>query len=141
MEVLFVAGFSPIVADPATSRAFYAEVLGYACNNDAYHMLAPRPDASCAARCIQYALADARVSPAQIDYINAHATGTPLGDAAETLAIKQVFGEHAHRIPVSSTKPFYAHPLGASGARSLAVAARELRASANAWRSAQTRKK
>ena len=99
----------------------YAEVLGYACNNDAYHMLAPRPDASCAGRCIRSALADARISPAQIDYINAHATGTLLGDAAETLAIKQVFGERARRIPVSSTKPFHAHPLGASGAIELAI--------------------
>lgn len=99
----------------------YAEVLGYDCNSDAYHMLAPRPDGSCAARCIRNALADARVSPAQIDYINAHATGTPLGDAAETVAIKQVFGERARRIPVSSTKPFYAHPLGASGAIEIAI--------------------
>jgi 3-oxoacyl-[acyl-carrier-protein] synthase II len=101
----------------------YAEILGYASNNDAYHMLAPRPDASCAARCIRNALADARVSPADIDYINAHATGTPLGDAAETLAIKQVFGERAHRIPVSSTKPFHAHALGASGAIEMAICA------------------
>jgi 3-oxoacyl-[acyl-carrier-protein] synthase II len=99
----------------------YGELLGYACNNDAYHMLAPRPDASCAARCIRNALADARVSPVRIDYINAHATGTPLGDAAETQAIKQVFGERAHRIPISSTKPFHAHPLGASGAIEIAI--------------------
>ena len=99
----------------------YGEILGYACNNDAYHMLAPRPDGSCAARCIRDALSDARVSPAQIDYINAHATGTPLGDAAETLAIKQVFATHAHRIPVSSTKPFHAHALGASGAIEIAI--------------------
>lgn len=99
----------------------YAEVRGYACNNDAYHMLAPRPDGACAARCIRNALADARVAPAQIDYINAHATGTPLGDAAETLAIKQAFGEHARRIPISSTKPFHAHALGASGAIEIAL--------------------
>jgi 3-oxoacyl-[acyl-carrier-protein] synthase II len=99
----------------------YGEILGYACNNDAYHMLAPRPDGSCAARCIRDALSDACVSPAQIDYINAHATGTSLGDAAETLAIKQVFGAHAHRIPVSSTKPFHAHALGASGAIEMAI--------------------
>ena len=99
----------------------YGEILGYACNNDAYHMLAPRPDGSCAARCIREALSDARVSPTQIDYINAHATGTPLGDVAETLAIKQAFGSHAHRIPVSSTKPFHAHALGASGAIEMAI--------------------
>jgi len=101
----------------------YGEVLGYACNNDAHHMLAPRPDASCASRCIRHALADARVSPVHIDYINAHATGTPLGDAAETLAIKHVFGERAYRIPISSTKPYYAHPLGASGAIEIAISA------------------
>ena len=107
-----------------TRRAhIYGEVLGYACNNDAHHMLAPRPDASCASRCIRHALADARVSPVHIDYINAHATGTPLGDAAETLAIKHVFGERAYRIPISSTKPYYAHPLGASGAIEIAISA------------------
>jgi 3-oxoacyl-[acyl-carrier-protein] synthase II len=105
----------------ARGAHIYAEVLGYACNSDAYHMLAPRPDGSCAARCMHDALVEARVSPDQIDYINAHATGTPLGDAAETQAIKQVFGEWARRIPVSSTKPFYAHPLGASGAIEIAI--------------------
>lgn len=97
----------------------FAEVLGYACNNDAYHMLAPRPDASVAARCIREALADAQVLPDAIGYINAHATGTPLGDKAEALAIRQVFGPR--RIPVSSTKPFHAHALGASGAIEAAI--------------------
>ena len=99
----------------------YAEIVGYACNNDAYHMLAPRPDGSCAARCIQEALADAELAPDRVDYINAHATGTPLGDKAEALAITHVFGKHARKIPVSSTKPFHAHPLGASGAIEAAV--------------------
>jgi 3-oxoacyl-[acyl-carrier-protein] synthase II len=97
----------------------YAEVLGYACNNDAYHMLAPRPDASVAARCIRDALADARLSAEAIGYINAHATGTPLGDRAEALAIRQVFGPR--QVPVSSTKPFHAHALGASGAIEAAI--------------------
>jgi len=101
--------------------SIYAEVVGYACNNDAYHMLAPRPDGSCAARCMNDALADAGLAPECIDYINAHATGTPLGDKAEVLAIKHVFGKHARRISVSSTKPFHAHPLGASGAIEAAV--------------------
>ena len=101
----------------------YAEILGYASNNDAYHMLTPRPDGSCAARCIRNALADADVPPADIEYVNAHATGTPLGDAAETLALRQVFGARAHRIPVSSTKPFHAHALGASGAIEVALCA------------------
>lgn len=105
----------------ARGAHIYAELLGYASNNDAYHMLAPRPDASVATRCIREALTDARVVPDQIGYINAHATGTPLGDAAETLAIKQVFGERAYKIPVSSTKPFHAHPLGASGAIEAAI--------------------
>lgn len=99
----------------------YAEILGYASNSDAYHMLAPRPDGSCAARCIQDALADAQLRPDGIDYINAHATGTPLGDKAETLAIKRIFGAGAYRIPISSTKPFHAHALGASGAIEVAI--------------------
>ena len=103
------------------NASIYAEILGYACNNDAYHMLAPRPDGSCAARCIQDALADAELGPDRIDYINAHATGTPLGDKAEALAIKRVFGKHAGRIPISSTKPLHAHPLGASGAIEAAI--------------------
>lgn len=99
----------------------YAELLGYACNNDAYHMLAPRPDASVATRCIREALKDAQIVPEQIGYINAHATGTPLGDSAEMLAVKQVFGESAYKIPISSTKPFHAHALGASGAIEAAI--------------------
>ena len=107
----------------ARGARIHAEILGYASNNDAWHMLAPRPDATCAARCIRNALADARISPVDIDYINAHATGTVLGDAAETLAIQQVFGERTHRIPASSTKPFHAHALGASGAIEMAVCA------------------
>jgi 3-oxoacyl-[acyl-carrier-protein] synthase II len=97
----------------------YAEVLGYACNNDAYHMLAPRPDASVAVRCIREALSDAQLSTDAIGYINAHATGTPLGDKAEALAIRQVFGQR--QIPMSSTKPFHAHALGASGAIEAAI--------------------
>lgn len=109
--------------DHALARGahIFGEILGYACNNDAWHMLAPRPDGSCAARCIRDTIVDAGVSPEHIDYINAHATGTPLGDTAETLAIQQVFGERARQIPVSSTKPFYAHPLGASGAIEIAI--------------------
>lgn len=114
-----------VVEELAHARArgarLYAELQGYACNNDAHHMFAPRPDASCAARCIRAALADARLSPDRIGYINAHATGTPLGDTAEVLAIKTVFGERAPRVPISSTKSFHAHPLGASGAIEAAI--------------------
>ena len=105
----------------ARGAHIFAEILGYASNNDAHHMLAPRPDGSVAARCIRDALADARVSPEHVDYINAHATGTTLGDAAETRAIQQVFGARARQVPVSSTKPFHAHPLGASGAIEVAI--------------------
>jgi 3-oxoacyl-[acyl-carrier-protein] synthase II len=109
--------------DHARARGvhIYAEVLGYACNNDAYHMLAPRPDASVAARCMFEALADAKLDPDTVDYINAHATGTPLGDSAEVRAVMQVFGERAQQIPISSTKPFHGHPLGASGAIEAAI--------------------
>jgi len=99
----------------------YGEILGYACNNDAYHMLAPRPDASVAARCMREALSDAQLSPSAVDYINAHATGTSLGDSAEVLAVKEVFGNRAQQISMSSTKPFHAHPLGASGAIEAAI--------------------
>jgi 3-oxoacyl-[acyl-carrier-protein] synthase II len=102
----------------ARSAHIYAEILGYACNNDAYHMFAPRLDASVATRCILNALSDAGIAADQIDYINAHATGTPLGDKAEALAIQQVFG---NRVPVSSTKPLHAHALGASGAIEAAI--------------------
>lgn len=109
----------------ARGASIYAEVLGYAGNNDAYHMLAPRPDASVAARCIRETLADAQVSPDAIGYINAHATGTPLGDQAEALAIRQVFGQR--RVPVSSTKPAHAHALGASGAIEVAICCLALR--------------
>ena len=109
----------------ARHAPIYAEVLGYAGNNDAYHMLAPRPDASVAARCIREALKDAKLAPHAIGYINAHATGTPLGDQAEALAIRQVFGERA--IPVSSTKPAHAHALGASGAIEVAICCLALR--------------
>jgi 3-oxoacyl-[acyl-carrier-protein] synthase II len=105
----------------ARGARVYAEILGYACNNDAHHMLAPRPDGSCAAHCMQAALDAAGASPGRVGYINAHATGTPLGDAAETRAIRTVFGGRARELPVSSTKPFHAHPLGASGAIEVAV--------------------
>jgi 3-oxoacyl-[acyl-carrier-protein] synthase II len=105
----------------ARGAHLYAEVLGYACNNDAYHMLAPRPEASVAARCMLEALADAQLGPDAVGYINAHATGTPLGDSAEVRAVMQVFGEGAQQIPISSTKPLHAHPLGASGAIEAAI--------------------
>lgn len=94
----------------------YAEVLGYAVTSDAYHVVAPRPDGAGAARAMQRALDDAGLAPDEVDYINAHGTGTVLGDTAETRAIKQVFGDHAYRIPISSTKSMIGHAMGAAGA-------------------------
>ena len=94
----------------------YAELLGYSLNNDAFHMTTPLPNGESCIRAMREALADAELVPEQIDYINAHASSTQLNDSAETGSIKQVFGEHAYRIPVSGTKGYYAHPLGATGA-------------------------
>lgn len=99
----------------------YAEVLGYGNTNDAHHMTAPRPDGSQAARAMRNAMADARVAADQIDYVNAHGSSTPLNDSTESLAIRTVLGEHAYGIPVSGTKPYYGHALGASGAIETAV--------------------
>ena len=93
----------------------YAEVAGYACTNDAFHMTAPLPDGSQAARVMALALADAGMSPGEIEYINAHGSSTPLNDKAETLAIKTVFGADC-RIPISATKSMHGHSLGAAGA-------------------------
>lgn len=94
----------------------YAELLGYSLNNDGFHMTTPLPSGESCIRAMREALTDARLAPGQIDYINAHASSTQLNDAAETLAIKEVFSEHARRIPVSGTKAFTSHPLGATGA-------------------------
>ncbi len=107
----------------ARGAKIYAELLGYACTNDAYHMTAPRPDGRQAARAMELALADARVAPGELGYINAHASSTPLNDATETTAIKRVFGDHAYRLSVSGTKGYYGHALGASGAIEVAICA------------------
>jgi 3-oxoacyl-[acyl-carrier-protein] synthase II len=104
----------------------YAELLGYSLTNDAYHMAAPDPTGAQAAHAIQHALADAGLPPSDIEYINAHGSSTPLNDKTETLAIKQVFGASAHRLPISSTKGLYGHPLGASGAIEAAISALSL---------------
>ena len=101
----------------------YAEVLGYSLNNDAFHMTTPLPTGESCIRAMRDALADAELSPEQIDYINAHASSTQLNDSAETASIKQVFGEHARKIPVSGTKGYHAHPLGATGAIEAAICA------------------
>jgi len=100
----------------ARGARIYAELLGYAANSDGYHPIAPEPEATGAIKAMRQALADAGVTPDQVDYINAHGTGTPLGDVAETLAIKTVLGEHAYRVPISATKSMIGHGLGAAGA-------------------------
>jgi 3-oxoacyl-[acyl-carrier-protein] synthase II len=94
----------------------YAEVLGYSLNNDAFHMTSPLPTGESCIRAMHQALEDAQIAPEKIDYINAHASSTQLNDATETKSIKEVFGERACHIPVSGTKPYTGHPLGATGA-------------------------
>jgi 3-oxoacyl-[acyl-carrier-protein] synthase II len=93
----------------------YAELAGYGCTSDAFHMAAPPPGHEGAARSMQVALKDAGLNPADIDYINAHGTSTPLNDLYETQAIKTLFGEHAKKLMVSSTKSMTGHMLGATG--------------------------
>ena len=107
----------------ARGARIYGELLGYAQTNDAHHMTAPRPDGSQAARAMRLALRDAHLEAGELDYVNAHASSTPLNDPTETLAIKQVLGDHAYRIPVSGTKGYYGHALGASGAIEAAICA------------------
>jgi len=107
----------------ARGAHIYAEVSGYAFCNDAHHMTAPRPDGSQAARAMRGALKDASVNPHEIEYVNAHGSSTPLNDPTETRAIKSVFGDHAAKLQVSSTKAYYGHALGASGAMEAAICA------------------
>ena len=101
----------------------FAELLGYSLNNDAFHMTTPLPSGEACVRAMREALADAGLAPEQIDYINAHASSTQMNDNTETMAIKQVFGDHAKRLLVSGTKAYTAHPLGATGAVEAAISA------------------
>lgn len=101
----------------------YCELVGYGATADAYHMTAPRPEGEGASRCMQMAMKHAKVTPADVDYINAHGTSTPLGDICETKAIKDAFGEEAYKTPVSSTKSMTGHLLGAAGGVELAASA------------------
>src|SRR5204863_3549677 len=100
----------------ARGATIYAEVLGYGASNDAHHMAQPEPEATGVAEMMRAALRRAGLEPERVGYINAHGTSTPLGDAAETKAIKDVFGSHAYELAVSSTKSVMGHCFGAAGA-------------------------
>ena len=100
----------------ARNARVYAELAGYGASGDAYHLTAPDPDAAGAIRAITLALKDADLAPQDVDYVNAHGTSTPLNDPMETKAVKAVFGEHAYKLKMSSTKSMTGHLLGAAGA-------------------------
>jgi 3-oxoacyl-[acyl-carrier-protein] synthase II len=110
----------------ARGAKIYCEISGYAMTSDAYHITAPSEDGSGMGRVMQLAIRDAGLQPEDIDYINAHGTSTPHGDKTETLAVKNVFGEHARKLAISSTKSMTGHLLGAAGGLEAAISVRAL---------------
>ncbi len=108
----------------------YAEIAGFGTNIDAYHMAAPRPDGSLAARCIAEAIRTAGLRADDIDHVNAHGSSTVLNDSTESLAIRRALGDHADAVPVTATKPFHGHALGASGAIEVGITCLTIR---DAW--------